>query len=105
MSSLRRYEILLPLRFNDGRPVPDEYIGQALDELRDKFDAVSWETQIIHGSWRHEGQVFEDDLLRAWVNVDDTPANRQFFVHFKERLEVKFQQIEISISIIPVDTL
>ncbi len=25
--SLRRYEILLPLRFNDGQPVPDDLVG------------------------------------------------------------------------------
>ena len=24
--SLRRYEILLPLRFNDGQPVPDDLV-------------------------------------------------------------------------------
>jgi hypothetical protein len=25
MSALRRYEILLPSQFNDGRPIPQEY--------------------------------------------------------------------------------
>ena len=30
----RRFEILLPLRFNDGRPVPDELIADTLLELR-----------------------------------------------------------------------
>ena len=31
--SLRRYEILLPLRFNDGQPVPDELVADTLLEL------------------------------------------------------------------------
>jgi hypothetical protein len=44
MSASRRYEILLPLRFNDGEAVPDEFIGEALLELEHKFGAVSWET-------------------------------------------------------------
>src|SRR6266851_3690825 len=30
MSASRRYEILLPLRFNDGRPVPEELFSAAL---------------------------------------------------------------------------
>jgi len=44
MSKWRRYEILLPLRFNDGRPVPWTVIGETLTELRHRFGAVSWET-------------------------------------------------------------
>jgi hypothetical protein len=35
--SLRRYEILLPLRFNDGQPVPDDLIADALLELEKRF--------------------------------------------------------------------
>jgi hypothetical protein len=50
-SSYRRYEILLPLRFNDGQPVPDELIADTLLELRQQFGAVSSETQIIRGYW------------------------------------------------------
>jgi len=35
MSSLqRRYEILLPLRFNDGRAVPENLIAETLLEIR-----------------------------------------------------------------------
>ena len=29
MSALRRYEILLPLRFNDGEPVPEDLIRRS----------------------------------------------------------------------------
>ena len=30
----RRYELLLPTNFNDGRSVPDELIGQTVLEIR-----------------------------------------------------------------------
>jgi hypothetical protein len=56
-SSSRRFEILLPLRFNNGQAVPDELVGETLLELRQQFGAVSSETQIIRGLWQHEGQV------------------------------------------------
>jgi len=39
--SYRRFEILLPLRFNDGRAIPNELIGQTLEEIHDRFGAVS----------------------------------------------------------------
>jgi hypothetical protein len=53
--SLRRYVILLPLRFNDGQPVPDDLVAETLLELEQQFGAVSAETRTIRGLWRHEG--------------------------------------------------
>jgi hypothetical protein len=44
MSSLRRYEILLPKRFNEGAPVPEELLADTATELRQRFGAMSWET-------------------------------------------------------------
>jgi hypothetical protein len=61
MTALRRYEILLPLRFNDGSRVPDELVGDTLLELEAQFGAVSWETQTIQGSWSDQGIKFRDD--------------------------------------------
>ena len=34
--SFRRFEILLPLRFNDGSPVPGELVADTLLELRQR---------------------------------------------------------------------
>ena len=39
-SVFRRYEFLLPVKFNDGSAVPDELFGQTLIELRTKFGAA-----------------------------------------------------------------
>jgi hypothetical protein len=62
--SYRRYEILLPLRFNDGSPVPYELLAQTHLALRAEFGAVSCETQKIRGIWEHAGEIFRDDLTR-----------------------------------------
>jgi hypothetical protein len=94
-STLRRYENLLPLRFNDGQPVPDELVGQTLLEGRQKFGAVSAETQVIRGHWQHQGEVFRDDLVRLFVDVADTGENRTFFVAYKEQLKTRFRQLDI----------
>jgi hypothetical protein len=95
MNAWRRFEILLPLRFNDGQPVPDAVIGEILLELEERFGAVTWETQIIRGLWHNEGQVYADDSMRVAVDVADLPQNREFFRQFKERLKVRFHQIDI----------
>ena len=42
--SLRRYEILLPLKFNAGKAVSDELIAELLLQLERRFGAVSAET-------------------------------------------------------------
>ena len=104
-SRFRRYEILLPLRFNDGRPVPDELIADALLELRQRFGAVSCETQTIRGVWQHQNQVFRDDLMRALVDVADTPETRVFFTEFKERIRERFQQIDIWMTTYPIEVI
>ena len=47
--TVRRFEVLLPLRFNDGQPVPDDLVADTLIELEERFGAVSCETQTIRG--------------------------------------------------------
>ena len=94
----RRFEILLPRRFNDGQPVPDEILADTVLELRGRFGAISHETQLIRGGWEQAGVTFLDDLNRLFVDVADTPENRQFFVEYKELLKARFQQIDIRIT-------
>lgn len=90
-NSQRRFEILLPQRFNDGSPVPDELVWQTILELRKQFDSLSSETQFIRGIWEHAGQFYRDDLIRIFIAVADTSDNQQFFRDFKEQLKLRFQ--------------
>jgi hypothetical protein len=106
MSSLfRRFEFLLPLKFNDGQPIPSELFVDTLLELEERFGAVSSETQTIHGRWKHEGRSYRDDLVRLFVDVPDEPENRQFFQEFKEHLKSRFQQIEIWMTTYPIERI
>lgn len=54
-SKLRRFEILLPLQFNDGREIPSDWLAEAVLEIVEKFDAASYETQKVEGHWRYQG--------------------------------------------------
>ncbi len=48
-NKLRRFEILLPLQFNDGREIPSDSLAEAVLEIVEKFDAASYETQKVEG--------------------------------------------------------
>ena len=72
-SKWRRFEVLLPLQFNDGRDVPPEWLADAVLEIVEQFGAASYETQQIEGHWRHVGVSYHDNLVRLVVDVPDTP--------------------------------
>ena len=75
--------------------MPDTLIGEALRELRQRFGAVTWETQIIRGAWEHEGEVYRDYLMHVIIDVQDTENNRRFFREVKEDLKTRFRQLDI----------
>lgn len=101
----RRFEILLPRRFDDGEPVPDELIADTLLELEQQFGAVSCETQTIRGLWRHEDQLYRDELVRVFVDAPDEPESRQYFLEFKEGIKTRFRQIDIWMTTYPIEVL
>lgn len=94
-SKWRRFEVLLPLQFNDGEPIPPEWLAEAVLEITDNFGAASYETQKVEGHWRHEGVAYRDDLVRIVVDVPDNPANRQWMRQFKSRWKVRLKQLEL----------
>jgi len=105
MSALRRYEILVPLLFNDGQPVPEPLLARTFSELRERFGAASWETQTVRGAWENQGALYEDNLTRFFVDVADQPEHRAFFQEFKERLKIRFGQLDIWITSHPLDVI
>ena len=64
----RRFELLLPTKFNSGLPVPENAFAYMLTELEDRFGAVSSESLTIAGQWRHEGQLYRDENVRVFVD-------------------------------------
>jgi len=82
-----RYEILLPLCYNDGRPIESH-----------KFRQTTLDLMTAIGKWKYEGTVYEDLLWRFIVDVPaSTPADA-FFRRYKETLKERFEQIDIWIS-------
>ncbi len=88
----RRFEVLLPLQFNDARDVPPEWLADAVLEVVDYFGAASYETQKVEGQWRSGGVLYRDTLVKVVVDVPDTPENRQWMKdssgHCRRRTEM-----------------
>ena len=94
-SSWRRFEVLLPLQFDDGRDVPPDWSAEAVLEIVDHFGAASHETQKVEGHWRHEGVVYRDNLVKIVVDVPDLAENRQWMEDYKNRWRVRLEQLEL----------
>jgi hypothetical protein len=101
----RRYEMLLPLVYNDGSPVEPEKFEKTREELVVRFGAASLLPATLRGIWVHEGQRYEEEFIRLFVDVPDTRANRAFFLRLKATLLERFEQIEIYVASYPVDIL
>lgn len=105
MSGYCRFELLLPLLFNDGTLVPKALLAGAVSEVERHFGAASWESQVIEGIWRQSGIQYRDQLNRIFVDAEDTPENRRFFIQLKEQLKERFQQLDIWLTVHPIEIL
>lgn len=101
----RRYEILLPLKHNDGRLVSALAFEQAREELVAQFGGISLQPNTVQGIWAQEGVRYEDELLKYVVDVEDLPDTQQFFIDYKRSLLERFEQIEIYIISYPIERI
>ena len=82
--SFRRYEIILPTRYNDGRVIEEENYLWVGEQLAVRFGAYTFEPQPVRGVWMHQGLRYEENNLRVFVDVEATAENEAFFRDFKE---------------------
>jgi hypothetical protein len=100
-----RYEILLPLQYNDGTPVEPEKFQETRRELVRRFGALTMDAPPASGLWMSGGREYTDELIRFVVDTEATPDTDEFFRDFKERLKERFRQIEIWITAYPIRML
>jgi len=93
-----RYEILLPLCYNDGRPIESHKFRQTTLDLLENFSATTLDLMTAIGAWKYQGTVYEDLLWRFIVDVPVSERADDFFRIYKETLKQRFQQIDIWIS-------
>jgi hypothetical protein len=94
-SKWRRFEVLLPLQFNDGSDLPSELLAEAVLEIVDHFGAASYETQKVEGHWRHGGVIVRDNLVKIVIDTPDSQNNRRWMKQYKDRWRSKLEQTEL----------
>ena len=94
---LKRFEILLPLTYNDGREVEPEKFDQTAEELSDRFGGITQDTVRVTGAWQYGGTRYRDELLRIRIDTRD-PAATAFLTAYKGLLKQRLQQIDIWIT-------
>ena len=102
----RRYEILLPAEFNDGRLVAEacpRCIPDSLSEVFDSFGAFTFRPEVALGSWKGGGTRYDDRLFQLSVDVDDSADHRDWIAHLKAHLLQRFDQLEIYVTSYPIE--
>ena len=80
--SFRRYEITLPTRYNDGRPIEPEKYLLTRREIAARFGALTFLPHPVHDEWTHQQVHYDEMNMRIVADVEDT-------------LKQRFQQLEI----------
>jgi hypothetical protein len=94
---MNKYEIYVPLKYNNGAAIEPEKIEQIQEQLMAAFGAITVSPLFapFQGTWRYGGVEFVDDIVRIEVI---TKEELEFFKTFKRRLKRKLRQIEILIT-------
>ncbi len=86
-----RYEILLPLKYNDGMPVEPEKFQVTRRELVTRFGALTMDAPPVSGVWLWSGREYRDQLIRFVVDTEASSETDAYFRAFKERLKERFR--------------
>jgi hypothetical protein len=101
---IKRYEILLPLNYNDGSLIEAEKFDETAEELCERFGGVTQDTVRITGTWKYGGTRYRDQLLRLRLDTND-PAAATFLHGAKEHWKERFRQIDIWITGHEIDVI
>lgn len=89
-----RYEISVPLKYNDGNDIEPQKFYETKEELVSRFGGLS----IIprsSGLWRSQGRTYADEIFV--FRVDTEHDEMIFFQSYKEILKERFKQLDIHI--------
>src|ERR1700752_449494 len=101
---MNKYEIYLPLKYNDGAEIEPEKIKQIREQLTAVFGALTVSSLLapFQGAWRYEGVEYVDDIIRIEII---TKEEIKFFKNLKRRLKRNLRQLDILITMQYIHTI
>jgi hypothetical protein len=96
----RRYDLYLPLTFNDGRPIPDQLFALVEKTLLERFAGITSQQREfpLRGIWQGKKHLFFDQVIVVTALDFRRRGSRVFWAKLKKALLAGFAQLEILIT-------
>jgi len=104
---MKKYEIYLPLKYNDGTEVEPEKLKQIRERLVAVFGAITVSpiAAPFHGRWRYGGVEYVDEIIRFEIITEEDFGSNLFFKNFKNQLKRSLRQFDILITVQNIETI
>jgi len=98
---MKKYEIYLPVRYNDGKKIERLKLEGIREQLMAVFGAVTVSPMSApyQGTWRYGGVEFTDDIIRIEILTKEDMDSHRFFKNFKRQLKRSLRQLDILITV------
>jgi hypothetical protein len=102
--SARRYDVYLPLTYNDGRPVEDDKFDAVERRLLAQFGGLTAQQRDfpLRGIWQGQTRLYFDEVILMTVLDFRRRGSARFLKLFKSDLLQQFDQLEILITEAPL---
>jgi hypothetical protein len=99
-----RFEILLPLFDNTGKPIAPEKIAMAIGEVQETYGACRLQPSAPTLGWwtdatSAQAEKYEDWTIMLTVDADRTEEHLAWLSGFQSRQEEALEQIEIYVAV------
>jgi len=95
-----RFELLVPLADNEGRPFPWSKIERVGDSLIRRFGGCRCQPLAPHlGLWKHDGVIYREGLLLFTVDTPRSDESLDWMLDYQQRLKRQFHQLEIYVAV------
>ena len=100
IKSCFRYEIYIPLNYNDGTLVNSEKMLNTTNELMTKFSGLTTYPFSLKASglWRENDKICYDEMMVYRLDVETKNDELDYFIEYKKKLKVEYKQIEIYLT-------
>jgi len=104
---MKKYEIYLPLKYNDGQEIEPQTLKQIRQQLIAVFGALTASSRSapLEGTWRYGGFEFVDDIIRIEIITEEDMRSHLFFKSFKEELKGTLRQLDILITVQDIERI
>ena len=98
--SARRYELFLPINYNDGRPIERSKFKATERQLLDRFGGLTslYRRFPLRGIWQGQTRLYFDRVIYITVLDFHRRGSSRFFTQLKRNLLRELEQEEILIT-------